>query len=358
MDQSIFLTGFPGFIANRLVRRLAADRNRIALLVQPRLLELARRKTAEIASDTGKSISDFQLIEGDITKPDLGITDNELDRVRAETTIIFHLAALYHLAIARDLAIEVNLQGTRNMNEFARSVPSLRHYHYISTCYVAGKRKGLIRETELRHDAGFRNFYEETKYLAELEVDSLKGELPITIHRPAVVCGDSITGETEKYDGVYYLIHYLLLAPRLLSPLNIGNDEVRLNLVPVDFVVESLTALADDREAISTTIQIADPNPLTTRELFDSISRSIIGRSSLLTVPPRIVEFTLMLPPSPRITGLPHHAVPYFFLKQIYDSREAQRLLGRHQLYCPPFTSYVDRVVAYAAEHPMLTPAA
>src|SRR5207244_4957470 len=89
---------------------------------------------------------------------------------------------------------------------------------------VAGKREGTILETELRHHAGFRNYYEESKHLAEIEVEALKSELPVTIHRPAVVCGDSRTGETAKYDGIYYLIHYLLRMPRLVSLFNIGNQ--------------------------------------------------------------------------------------------------------------------------------------
>ena len=84
-------------------------------------------------------------------------------------------------------------------------MPNLRRYNYVSTCYVAGKRKGEIRENELEHDAGFRNFYEETKYLAEIEVERLKSEFPVTIFRPSVVVGDSETGETAKYDGIYYL---------------------------------------------------------------------------------------------------------------------------------------------------------
>ena len=106
------------------------------------------------------------------------------------------------------LALRVNVGGTRNVIDLARSLPHLKQFHHVSTCYVAGKREGVILETELRHDAGYRNFYEESKYLAELEVDSAKVDLPVTIHRPAVVCGDSQTGETGKYDGVYYLIHY------------------------------------------------------------------------------------------------------------------------------------------------------
>ena len=84
--------------------------------------------------------------------------------------------------------------------------------------WPAGGR-GLIREDELEHTAGFRNHYEESKYLAELSVEKLKSELPITIHRPAVVVGDSRTGEITKYDGIYYLIHYLRqMAGRIDAP--------------------------------------------------------------------------------------------------------------------------------------------
>ena len=61
-----------------------------------------------------------------------------------------------------------------------------------------------------------------------------------------------------------------------------------------------------------------------------------------------------MLPPSPKITGLPHHAVPYFFVKQLYDSTQAQQLLAAHQIRCPPFESYVNRIVDYAKENPVL----
>src|SRR5918911_3594112 len=301
-DETNFLTGFPGFIAGRLVRRLARDGARFLLLVQTAFLERARR----------------------------------------ETTTLFHLAAVYDLAVARDLAMRVNVEGTKNVNEFARTVSNLRRYHYVSTCYVAGRRTGLILESELRHTAGFRNFYEETKYLAELEVEALKAELPVTIHRPAVVCGDSRTGETAKYDGVYYLIHYLRMYPALLSLFNIGNNKVRLNLVPVDFVVEAISALASDERAVGATVQLADPAPLTTRDLFDLIAQSIAGHRSLLTIPAPLVYNSLMLPFSPPMTGLPRSGVPYFFIDQHYDTSRAREFLEPHNVRCPPLPTYVD----------------
>ena len=353
-DGPFFITGFPGFIANRLLHRLARRGGDFFLLVQPALVPRAHQVIGQIAGDNESSLANFHIVPGDISQPNLGLAVDDLETVRSQTTRIFHLAAIYDLAVAEDVALRINVAGTRHLNELARSMPHLVHYHHVSTCYVAGKREGHILESELRHSAGFRNFYEESKYLAELEVDSLKKELPVTIHRPAVVCGDSQTGETGKYDGVYYLIHYLLRWPSALSFFNIGNHDVCLNLVPVDFIVEALATLAYDDVAIGKTLQLADPNPLTTNQLFNAIAKSINGSRSRITIPPSWVQFFLMLPPSPKITGLPHHGVPYFFVKQTYDSSQAQKLLQPHEIQCPPFRSYVDKIVEYAAQHPVL----
>lgn len=351
--ETFFITGFPGFIADRLLERLAKTPSRFILLVQPSWLDRARHEVDRISRLTNRDASDFQIVQGDITQPALGLTNADLDVTRQHTTRVFHLAALYDLAVEREPAMRVNVGGTRNVVQFARTLPSLQHFHHVSTCYVAGKREGAILETELRHDAGYRNFYEESKYLAELEVEFVKDQLPVTIHRPSVVCGDSRTGETVKYDGVYYLILYLLRYPAL-SSINIGNQRVSLNLVPVDFVVDAMAALAFDRNAIGKTVQLADPAPLTTNELFSAIARSANGKRSRITAPATWVRFFLMLPPSPKITGLPHSAVPYFFVKQLYDSSQAQALLKPHGIQCPPFLSYVDKIVNFVKANPNL----
>ncbi|MEO6393970.1 MAG: SDR family oxidoreductase [Pyrinomonadaceae bacterium] len=348
-DDTVFLTGFPGFISGRLIEKLAAAGSRLLLLVQPALRDRARREVNDLVERLGIATSHFHLIEGDITLPNLGMSAADSARAVAETNVIFHLAAVYDLAVPREIALKVNVEGTRQVNAFARALKDLRRYHYVSTCYVAGKRKGVIRETELDPEAGFRNYYEETKYLAEAEVAALIPQLPITIHRPAIVCGDSRTGETAKYDGMYPLMIYLLKSPRLLSIPNLGNRAVRLNLVPVDWLIESMMALAGDERSIGATVQLADPAPLTTEALFDALANAIGGHRSRFTVPAPIVYYSLMLPISPPITGLPRSAVPYFFLDQTYDTEISESLLT---VRCPSFTSYVDRLVEYVKAHP------
>jgi uncharacterized protein YbjT (DUF2867 family) len=139
-----------------------------------------------------------------------------------------------------------------------------------------------------------------------------------------------------------------------LSSINIGNYEVSLNLVPVDFVVDAMAALAFDDNAIGKTLQLADPAPLSTNELFNTIARAVNGKRSRLTAPRSWVYFFLMLPPSPKITGLPHSAVPYFFVKQLYDTSQSQALLAPHGIKCPSFASYVDNIVDFVKSHPRL----
>lgn len=353
-QETIFLTGFPGFIAERLVSRLAEENTQFYLLVQPQFVEAATGAVERIADEASAPLENFAVVEGDITRPDLGISAEDMETIRGETTSVFHLAAVYDLAVAKETAFAVNLDGTKNVNDFARSLPNLKRCNYVSTCYVAGKRRGEILETELEHDAGFRNYYEETKYLAEIEVEKLKAELPVTIFRPSVVVGDSSTGETAKYDGIYYLISYLRKAPRLLRLINVGNKNVRLNLVPVDFVVEAIAALAGDESAVGETIALADPHPLSTAELFDAIAEKLTGKRSVFMPPPAVVERSLMLPFSPAISGLPHFGVPYFFLSQTYDTSVADELLSKHGVSCPSFRDYVGNLLKFVDEHPRL----
>lgn len=352
--ETVFLTGFPGFIAERLVKKLAKPDVKFYLLVQKTFLERAAAAVLEIAEETGVSAANFAVVTGDITLENLGLREENYEKIIGETTSVYHLAAVYDLAVEKDLAFRVNVEGTKNVNDFVKKVEKLKRYNYVSTCYIAGKREGLILETELTHDAGFRNFYEETKYLAETSVEDLKSELPTTIFRPSVVVGDSRTGETAKYDGIYYLIQYLRKFPALLRLINVGNNEVKLNLVPVDFVVDGIAALAADERAIGKTIALADPHPLTTEELFDVIAFTLTGKKSILSPPEKLMEKALLMPVTPPISGLPHSAVPYFYISQTYDTSTASELLKKYGISCPKFPDYVANLVKFVEAHPQI----
>lgn len=353
-NETILLTGFPGFIGGKLVQKLAGKDTQFFMLVQKNFIEKAMQDVEKIAAESSVPLENFAIIEGDITKENLGMSDEDLQVVQDETTSVFHLAAVYDLAVAKSIGYAVNVEGTKNVNELVKKIKSLRRYNYISTCYVAGKRTGAIREDELAHEAGFQNFYEETKYLAEVEVEKLKADYPVTIFRPAVVVGDSKTGETVKYDGIYYVINYIRKFPALLRLINVGNDLARVNLVPVDFVVDGIVALAKDERAIGKTIALADPNPLTTAEACDEISVAICGKKSVTKLPPKLMQRILMLPFTPAVSGLPHEGVPYFFAPQSFDTSVATELLSAHGVACPSFKDYVKNLVGFVEKNPKL----
>jgi nucleoside-diphosphate-sugar epimerase len=140
----------------------------------------------------------------------------------------------------------------------------------------------------------------------------------------------------------------------LLRVVNVGNKNVRLNLVPVDFVVDAIVALARDKAAIGKTLALADPLPLTTAELFDVIAKDLSGRRSEFAPPAKLTEWFLNTRISTPITGLPKVGVPYFFISQTYDTSIADKLLRPHGISCPTFDSYVSNLLEFVEENSKL----
>ena len=72
--------------------------------------------------------------------------------------------------------------------------------------------------------------------------------VPATVYRPAIVVGDSLTGETQKFDGPYYMLRTIAVAERRGLPIaQFGLAEAPFNVVPVDFIVDALPLPARPR---------------------------------------------------------------------------------------------------------------
>src|SRR3954451_21274312 len=255
-----FFTGFPGFIGKRLVRRLLADDPdlRVAALVEEKMVDSAKNAAGEI--EGGDRI---EILQGDIGERSLGLSDADRDRLKSEITVAYHLAAIYNLAVPFEVAQRVNVDGTGNVLELLEGCKRLERHNYISTAYVAGDRHGTVYEHELVLGQGFKNHYESTKFQAEAWVREAMDKVPTTIYRPAIVVGDSRTGETQKFDGPYYFLRTIARSVHHLLPVaQFGRAEAPFNCVPVDFIVGAMVAAADDPAALGETLHLVDPEPV------------------------------------------------------------------------------------------------
>lgn len=351
---TVFFTGFPGFLGSELLPRvLERDTGVEAVcLVQAKFAELARRRAGEITAQRPGLAGRVRIVEGDITQPGLGLSDAALAR---ETAEVYHLAAVYDLSVARDLAMRVNVQGTRHVLEFAAGCPGLRRLQYVSTCYVSGRYPGVFYEDDLEKGQRFNNHYEETKYLAEVEVRRRMREgMPASIYRPAIVVGDSRTGATQKYDGPYYVIQWLLRQPEVAVLPVVGNtQETVLNVVPRDFVVAAIAYLSAHAEAAGKTFQLADPEPLSIDAMLKALGRATGRRIVRVPLPHAVAKWAIdRVPGVYPLMRIPSSALDYFVHPTRYDTRHTREALQGSGLALPRFADYAEALTSFVRAHP------
>lgn len=354
MADTILFTGFPGFIGKQVVKQLAQSREdaEFHLLVEPRMVDAAERAVGELAGGNGPARR-LKVQPGDITDRALGLDPTTYKTLADNVTKVYHLAAAYHLAIPEDVSQRVNVVGTLNILDFCKAARKLDHLHYVSTSYVAGDRLGYVYEHELEMGQRFKNFYESTKFQAEVAVRDSMPEIPTTIYRPGIVVGNSKTGETQKFDGPYYGLRVIAAAvSHGIPPFRVGPGRAPINLVPVDFIIDAMTALADDTDAIGQTLHVVDPDPMTSREVYDLLCLEYSGMEPRWRVPAAPTSLLLRIPQVRHFFGdTPRQSLAYQEARVVFDTRNAQRLLGAHGVHCPSFRDYVGPLVQFFKAH-------
>ncbi len=349
MANVTFVTGFPGFLGTRLVASLlAADSAaQIVALVEPRMARQAAAAAAVLDPER------VEILPGDIAKRRLGLDQSVHDRLAAEMTSAYHLAAIYNLAVPLEIAQRVNVDGTGNVIELCARADGLQRFNYVSTAYVAGVRKGVVYEHELLMGQRFKNHYESTKFQAEVWVRDAMTTVPTTIYRPAIVVGDSRTGQTQKFDGPYYLLRMLQrLRERNLPIPQIGRSTAPFNVVPVDFVIDAMVAAAGDPQSMGETFHLVDPEPLQASQLLGMLSQEYLGRGTDYRVPGPVVAESLRIKPLQRfLGGTPRESIRYLNHEVRFDTRRTGDMLARQGLRCPSFSEYVKPVVDFFRRH-------
>lgn len=358
---TIFLTGFPGFLGSELVKRLLARYDAdftITCLIQAKFRDQAMQRVAEIENSQPDYSGRIVLLDGDITHADLGLSAERKRQLQAASVEIFHLAAVYALGVSRELAMRVNVDGTRHMLRFAAQCPNLRRFHYVSTCYVSGRHSGIFTEQDLRNGQAFNNYYEETKYWAELEVQqAMKKGLPVTIYRPSIVVGDSQTGETQKYDGPYYAFQWLLRQGKTAVLPDFGNaDQYEVNVVPRDFVVNAIDFLSAQESSLGQVYHLSDPQPLTVKESVDAVAEAMGKRIIAVPLPGGLVKGSLRYVPGLyQFVRMEPAMVDYFTQPTRYTCANTLRDLEGSGIFCPPFAAYIGTLIEFMRQNPHIS---
>lgn len=347
--EHALLTGYPGFIGKRLARRLLAEHPeaRLSLLVQEKFRQDAETYLSDLPPE---QVARVRLFTGDVAKMDLGLSGPEIEELTEQVTHVFHLAALQYLGVPEDEAERVNVGGTRNMLMLAREMNRLVRFVHFSTCYVSGDRIGVITEDELDEGQSFRNHYEATKFRAEKLVRQAMDALPITVLRPSVVIGDSKTGEIDRFDGIYAMGILLVTSP-VSVPLPLpGTGVAPLNLVPVDFVTRATLHLARDKSAEGKTFHLVDPNPLSSRHVYELIAKRAGKKLPKVTLSYGLAKRLLRMPLVERFSRVQVQALDYLNHLAIYNCSNTLTHLEGTGILCPRFDTYVDALIHYVRE--------
>lgn len=192
--------------------------------------------------------AEISVVEGDICAgPSLGLAPEVIESLTATTTHIIHCGGSTSFTLPLAEARELNVEGTRNVLDFARHCTSLESAAFFSTVYVSGRRSGTFAENDYGDDGfGYVNTYEQSKAEMEALVRDATGELPILLLRLSTVVGDSRTGAVRGFNAVHQAIRLLYNG---LAPMIPGDPSGRVDIVSSDFVAEATLHLIEHSPA-------------------------------------------------------------------------------------------------------------
>ena len=346
LRRSVLVTGFPGRQpAVHLVRELAARGDRsVCCLVTEGRQERALELLSSLPESSRERVSTWL---GDPRSMDLGLSGEAFAVLAEGLEVIHHCASITDPAATKEESAG-NARAAAEILELAEAAPRLKRLVCWSSATVSGNREGFVKETELDDSMGFRNPVEESLFHMERMLQEAAEELPVVILRPAVMVGDSITGELEDLNGLYLLIRFLLSAPddyRIPTPSRTG---VRISSVPVDYAVRAGLRIAEDEQSIGRTFHIVDPKPVTVQHALRLFAEAT-GRPSPREHDPLNLATALMRAPGlQRFQNTTRAFLDQLKPDVIYDDRNTRELLAGTGIQCPELESYVESMVSRA----------
>ncbi|MBP1819759.1 SDR family oxidoreductase [Mycobacterium sp. OAE908] len=345
------VTGGTGFIGRRVVSEILARSHDAEVCVLVRRNSLGRFE--RLATEWG---SRAKPLVGDLTAADLGLTDEAITELGAVDHVV-HCAAIYDITADDVSQRAANVEGTRAVIDLCRRLDAT--LHHVSSIAVAGTYRGEFTEDDFDVAQELPTPYHQTKFEAESLVRSTPG-LRYRVYRPAVVVGDSRTGEMDKIDGPYYffgLLAKLAVLPSF-TPMVLP-DTGRTNIVPVDYVVDALVELMHTDGRVGQTFHLTAPKTIGLRGIYRGVAEAaglpplrgslpgatatpflrVSGRAKIL----RNMAATQL--------GIPGEILDVVDLVPTFATTNTVEALRGTGITVPEFASYAPKLWRYWADH-------
>jgi NAD(P)-dependent dehydrogenase (short-subunit alcohol dehydrogenase family) len=354
-----FVTGATGFIGKRLVKKLLERKGAVVHFL---IRQESADKVADLRSYWGVSAARAVPVFGDLTAKKLGVASEDVKKLKGQIDHFYHLAAVYDLGADEETQVAVNIEGTRNTVDLAKAIDA-GHFHHVSSIAAAGLYEGVFREDMFEEAEGLDHPYFQTKHESEKIVRE-DCKVPWTVYRPAMVVGDSTTGEMDKIDGPYYFFKLIQRLRQLLPPWmpTVGLEGGRVNIVPVDFVVNALNVISHQKDIGKKCFHLVDPVGYRVGDVLDIFSRAahaprmnLFINAALLGFIPKSVKKSLMaMAPVRRVRnavlkdlGLPEDMLTFVNYPTRFDCRETLAALKGSGVTCPNLKDYAWRLWDY-----------
>ena len=363
-----FLTGGSGAVGSAIVPLLLAEPdNEVRLLLRADSHAAIAKRLDRLVSFWGWTHEPdkqerLKAIRGDATLPLFGLDKAQYAKLVAECSHVLHCAGTVRMNLPLEDARRSAVGSAQQVVEFARRLAAAGHLgkcEFVSTVGVAGKRPGVLHEAWMNEPRAFHNTYEQAKAEAEDVIRGAIAEdgLPVTVHRPSMVIGDSRDGRIIHFQIFYFVCEFL--SGRKTFGVYPDFDEVRLDIIPVNWVAEAILASSRDPRTAGRIFHLCVGPKLAPQ--LEELKETVRGafKAHGLSVPfgitlPRgwftgLARLAAKLAPMSRRKALGTLPVYLDYLadRQGFDNSAYTKWLASRGLNLPVADDYVSRALGY-----------
>jgi NAD(P)-dependent dehydrogenase (short-subunit alcohol dehydrogenase family) len=362
------VTGGTGFLGRQVLGRLLTrpDAEITCLVRSP---ERLAARTYDVPGHER-----LVALRGDLTAERLGLSDADLESLQ-DVDHVLHLAAVYDMTATDAANRAANIDGTRRVLEVATQVKA-KLLHHVSSVAVAGDYPGRFTESDFDAGQHLGSPYHATKFAAE-ELVRAQNTVPWRVYRPAVVVGDSRTGEMDKVDGPYYLLPSIEAIAKAIGPLGALVRSVPIpvpdmgatNIVPVDYVADAMDALMHRAGLDGKAFHLVSPHPQPLTEVYNALAEQAGAPQLRQVIPDSVVapvrkagelagELVSRVPEILELRdavlteiGIPPEVLPHMGFESVFDDTQTRAALAGTGISCPEFTDYAPVLYEYWRTH-------